>query len=49
MNLLRFPIVNIVCDPKNVRSFLYIFGSQWRPDDDPVRSKHVANLNNNNK
>jgi len=31
-------------DPKNVRSFLTLTGSLRRSDDDPVGSKHIANL-----
>jgi len=37
-NLSYLSFVNIVWDPKNVRSFLI------RPDDDPTGSKNVANL-----
>ena len=37
-NLSYLSFVNIVWDPKNVRSFLI------RPDDDPTGSKHVASL-----
>jgi hypothetical protein len=31
-------------DSKNIRRFLTLIGSQWRPDDDPTGSKHVASL-----
>jgi len=49
MNLSHLPIVNIVWDPKNLRSLLNINWFERRPDDDPVESKHVVNLNINNK
>jgi len=49
MNHSHLPIVNTVLDPKNVRSFLNINWFEWRPDDDPVGSKHVAILNVNKK
>jgi hypothetical protein len=42
------PFIFIFCkhcwDPKDVRSFLTVNVSYWRPDNDPIGSKYVANL-----